>query len=93
MEKKRKKLTERDIKNWPRAEHLTLDGEPLCKTKVKDPILLDNTADNPPEAICMACRRKLADLAIYNWSEFCQVMIYEDFNVFRREKKIKQETR
>lgn len=76
----RKKQTERDRSEFPFAEHLTSAGEPLCGTKKKDPILLDNTADNPPEAICMACRRKLADLAIYDWQEFCQVMVYEDYH-------------
>lgn len=78
MAKKKKLQTERDMSEFPRSEHLTLHGEALCGTEGDDIILLENTADNPPGGICMKCRRDLAQLAIYNWQEFCQVMVYEE---------------
>ena len=87
---KKKIPTERDRSQFFYSEHLTNHGEALCGAEGENIILLDNTADNPPEAICMACRRKLAQLAIYNWQAFCQVMVYEDAGSFRPITKVKE---
>jgi hypothetical protein len=55
MAKKKKKSSERDRSLFPYSEHLTKHGEALCGAEGDDIILLDNTADNPPEGICMKC--------------------------------------